>query len=293
MRILIKSAIACLKFIPLRVRYNLAFLVGTILNLIPTRDRKVAHLQIEKILKHPAPQEVTKKMYQSLACTFIEALSIKELLTSENVIENLTTEVINTYSNFPRGKMIITGHFSNWELLAGFLKKTDPTQLSVIAKNAKNKTLDETLTDIRVDYGIRIINKDEKSGAFKILKGLKKGEAMGVLIDQDTDVKSEFVPFFGLPAKTPDALIETALQTNAGIFVAFITRKAPFRFTVEMTQIEGLNAKEEILIRFNQLLENKLRQNPEQWAWIHKRWRTLPTGETLRTDDYIKYLERL
>jgi KDO2-lipid IV(A) lauroyltransferase len=271
----------------------LAFLVGNILNVIPTRDRRIARLQLEKILKHPCPKEVTRLMYRSLAYTFVEALSIKELLKSPLTIENLTPAVLESYRDFPQGKMIITGHFSNWELLAGFIKKFDSAPLSVIAKNAKNQTLDRILTAIRTDYGVRIINKDEKSGAFKILKGLKKGEAMGVLIDQDTDVKSEFIPFFGMPAKTPDALIDTAIQTKAGIFVAFVTRKSPFRFTVEMTQIEDLRTKEEILLRFNQMLEAKLRQNPEQWAWVHKRWRTQQNGETLRTNDYIRYLEKL
>ncbi len=292
-RLLINLAVYALRALPLKWSYKLAHLTGGILSLIPTRDRRIAELHLQKIVKHPDPKAIVLGMYRSLAYTLVEAFSIPQLLKSSETISVKNPEVLSRYLKYPHGKMILTAHYSNWELMAGFFIKTNPLRTSVIAKTTRNAVLREVLNQIRKSYGINVIDKDDKRGAYTILRYLKKGETIGVLLDQDTDVKSLFIPFFGRATKTPEAVIDAGLRTNAGIFVPFITRIAPFRFEFEIHELSNQKTKEELLLEYNQLLESKLREAPEQWIWFHKRWRSLPSGECPRTSEYIKYLESL
>ena len=232
-------------------------------------------------------------MYQSLCYTFLESASIGELIKNSDSIRVNGEDALNSYLNTSSGRLILTAHFSNWELLGAYFAKIHPMPINVVGRAARNKSLNVVLNKIRSDYGVRVVDKNDKAGALKIFKALKKGESVGVLIDQDTSVTSKFIPFLGIPAKTPSALIDAALRSNSGIFVSFLVRLAPLQYEIYMSDISHLKDEQAILNAYSELLQNVIRKYPEQWVWIHKRWRSRPDGSQLRTKEYISYLQNL
>jgi KDO2-lipid IV(A) lauroyltransferase len=293
MRIFFKIFFSALRIIPVSWRYPIGSLAGSILASIPTKDREVAQLQLSKILKSPKSALILKRMYQSLCYTFLESASIGELIKNSDSIRVNGEDALNSYLNTSSGRLILTAHFSNWELLGAYFAKIHPMPINVVGRAARNKSLNVVLNKIRSDYGVRVVDKNDKAGALKIFKALKKGESVGVLIDQDTSVTSKFIPFLGIPAKTPSALIDAALRSNSGIFVSFLVRLAPLQYEIYMSDISHLKDEQAILNAYSELLQNVIRKYPEQWVWIHKRWRSRPDGTQLRTKEYISYLQNL
>lgn len=293
MKLLIKFLFYSIRALPLSWAFKLARHIGSLMNLIPTRDRTVARLQLQKALKADNPEALSREMYRSLAFTAIETVSINKILLTPNIIKISGEDALKSFLNSQSGSLVLTAHFSNWELLGAYLAKINPRPGAVVGRAARNKSLDSVLKEIRHNYGVRVIDKNDKSGAVAILKLLKKGESVGVLIDQDTAVTSKFVPFFGIPAKTPSALIDAALRTNSKVFVSFLIRLAPLKYEVLFWDISDLKDTDSILNRYSELLENIIRKHPEQWVWVHKRWRSRPDGTQLRTSEYITYLENL
>jgi KDO2-lipid IV(A) lauroyltransferase len=115
---------------------------------------------------------------------------------------------------------------------------------------------------------------------------------MAALIDQDTRVDSVFVPFLGAPAKTPSALVDLGKRFNARFVSAFIVRTRGTHFEIHANELDGSKSTEEILEEYHRNLERRIRERPDQWVWIHKRWRSDPSGTTLGTKEYLKRLER-
>ncbi len=114
---------------------------------------------------------------------------------------------------------------------------------------------------------------------------------MAALIDQDTRVDSVFVPFLGTPAKTPSALVDLGKRYNARFVSAFIIRTKGTHFEIHTEELDSSKSTEEILAEYHRNLERLIRERPDQWVWIHKRWRSDPSGTTLGTRDYLKKLE--
>jgi|1048.fasta_scaffold28053_2 lauroyl/myristoyl acyltransferase len=293
MKVFFKTFFSGLRFIPFSWRYKIGDLVGSTLALIPTSDKKVAELQLAKILKTPDVRMVLKKMYQSLCYTFLESVSLDKIFINPNNITISDQSAMGSYLHATQGRLILTAHFSNWELLGAFFAKVHPRPVHVIGRAARNESLNLVLNKLREDYGVRVVDKNDKSGALKTLKALKRGDSVGVLIDQDTSVTSRFVPFFGMPAKTPSALVDAALRTDSKIFVSFLIRLAPLKYEVMIWDVSHLKDQESILNAYSELLQNVIKNHPEQWVWIHKRWRSRPDGSQLRTKEYISYLENL
>jgi KDO2-lipid IV(A) lauroyltransferase len=293
---MIKSIFGLFRFVinamPMSWRYRLGDLIGFFINLLPLRENKVALYQIKKILRHPDCKQMTKKMFQSLCHTAIESMSIKEFIEKDAEIIFEDREKFKKLVEAPAGKLLLTGHFSNWELLAGVVATIYPN-LRVIGRAARNPALDSELRRIRQSYGVTVLDKDDKATGFAVLKFLKKGGVVGALIDQDTEVASISVPFFDLPAKTPVALVDTALKTNSKIAAVFIERLAPAKFKIYFHDLSDLKNNLEVLTAYNNILEQHVIRHPEQWVWVHKRWRSTPDGKTLRTDQYLAYLNQL
>ncbi len=117
---------------------------------------------------------------------------------------------------------------------------------------------------------------------------LKRGDAVGILIDQNTFREAGvFAPFFGIPACTTTGLATIALRTGAAIVPGVLIwdehlRKHRLRFEPPVALVQTGNKQEDILTnttRCNQVLEELVRKHPDQWLWVHRRWKTRPEGE--------------
>jgi KDO2-lipid IV(A) lauroyltransferase len=177
-----------------------------------------------------------------------------------------------------RGVLFLTAHLGNWEYSAIAMAAAGVTA-SVVARPLDNPLLDAWLTAFRTSNGNAIIEKYD--AARGMLRALRSGSVLGVLADQHVDPPDGIpAPFFGRPASTTSALARIVDRTEALVLPAAAIRLAPsrYRLVVEsVLDVRSLPAAEReaepLTARFNTILEQMIRRHPEQWLWLHNRWR--------------------
>lgn len=175
-----------------------------------------------------------------------------------------------------RPVLILTGHCGNWELLAAAIN-CHGLGMSVIARRATDPRLSPAILGLRQRFGTETINRAEPGASRKLLTVLREGGAIGMLIDQDTKVKGAWVPFFGRPAFTPLGAAEIALKRGAGVIPSFIARQIDGRHqAVFHPELELPDDHAKATALMTATIEAQIRLHPEQWVWMHRRWRRQP-----------------
>lgn len=184
-----------------------------------------------------------------------------------------------------KGVVFLTGHMSAWEL-APFAQALYGHPLSFLARPIDNARVNRLIDSYRCLSGNQPIEKNNSARA--MLRVLRGGGTVGVLADQNTDVdEGVFVNFFGIPAATTTGLVRMARHTGAAAVPGFLfwddgMQKYHLRFepAVQMRRTEDEDADiRENAARCNEVIENYIRAHPDQWLWVHKRWKNRPPGE--------------
>jgi KDO2-lipid IV(A) lauroyltransferase len=184
-----------------------------------------------------------------------------------------------------KGVLFLTGHMSAWEL-APFAQALYGNPLHFLVRPIANSKVDALINNYRCLSGNRPIKKNRSARA--ILRVLHEGGTVGVLSDHNTSLEEGvFVDFFGIPASTTSGLARLALRTDAAVVPGFLSwdydqRKYRLRFapTVELARTGDEEADvRENTQRFTRVIEDYVRAHPDQWLWVHKRWKTRPPGE--------------
>jgi KDO2-lipid IV(A) lauroyltransferase len=184
-----------------------------------------------------------------------------------------------------RGVLFLTGHFGAWELCA-FAHGMFGHRLNFLVRPLDNPRIDAMITRYRTLSGNRLIDKNRS--VKPVLKALAKGEAVGFLADANTlPDQGVFCDFFGIPACSTTGLAVFALRTGAPVVPGFLLwdgslRKYRLRFDPEIPIINTGDFKESVRLntaRFTKVIEDYSQRYPDQWLWIHKRWKTRPDGE--------------
>ena len=184
-----------------------------------------------------------------------------------------------------KGVLFLTGHMSAWEL-APFAQALYGHPLHFLVRPIANKRVDALINGYRCRSGNQPIEKNRSARA--ILKVLGDGGTVGVLADHNTDIEeSVFVDFFGVPASTTSGLARIALRTDAAVVPGFLSwdesrRKYRLRFEPAVELARTGNEEADIVEntqRFTRVIEDFVRAHPDQWLWVHKRWKTRPPGE--------------
>ncbi len=203
-------------------------------------------------------------------------------------IESLVT--YDGYEHFARaqskgkGLLFLTAHFGNWEL-GSLAHGLHGHPVAFVARRLDNPLVDSLIENYRCMGGGRPIDKDDF--ARQTLRALRQRESVGILMDQNM-MASEgvFVDFFGHSACTTASPARMARRTGAPVVLGLViwdaeSRKYRLRFE-PVECIHSEDAGKEILANtanFTRLLERYIRQYPEQWLWVHRRWKTQPPGE--------------
>lgn len=183
------------------------------------------------------------------------------------------------------GVILATGHMGNWEMLVfAFSALYDP--VSYLARPLDNPKIELMLTRLRTKFGNRPINKNNSANL--AIKILRNGGSLGVLSDVNAHTRvGVFVPFFDVPACTPSGAAMMAIRSNSLIVpVVCVWDKTTSRYKLlrgrQVAPAFTGDRKRDIVettAAFTAELEKLIRQYPEQWMWIHKRWKTRPPGE--------------
>jgi KDO2-lipid IV(A) lauroyltransferase len=180
-----------------------------------------------------------------------------------------------------RPTILLTAHVGNWEVLS-LSKALEQWDCTVVARRLDNPYLDRYVRRLRAIQRIRIIDKDGASG--EAVSILAAGGNLAVLGDQDAGPKGLFVDFFGRPASTFKSIALLALQQNAMILVLSSLRDSrPLRHVVNLEDVidpqdytNNPNAVRAITQRYTWALERVVERHPEQYFWLHRRWKHQP-----------------
>lgn len=181
--------------------------------------------------------------------------------------------------------ILFTGHVGAWELSSfGLSLKNLP--MSFLVRRLDNSKVEDLVDRIRMRFGNQSV--DKRGAARPMLQILKSGGTLGLLVDLNTlDEEAIFVDFFGVPASTTFMLAKLALRTNATVLPMFVPwDENSGKFLVEIlppVPVERSGDEEEdirkLTANLTKILEDYIRRYPDQWLWIHKRWKTRPKGE--------------
>jgi len=158
--------------------------------------------------------------------------------------------------------------------------------MAVVVRPLDNPYLDRLVTQYRTMHGNRTFEKQEFARG--LLSAMKKGETVGVLMDQNmTPPQGIFVDFFGIPACTASGIARVALRTDAAVVPAFtiwdpVIGKYRVHFEPAVTLIRTNDNEADVIAntaKFTKILEEFVRKYPDQWLWVHKRWKTRPEGQ--------------
>jgi len=176
-----------------------------------------------------------------------------------------------------RGVLILTAHYGNWELLAA-AHGLSGLPLSIVIRPLDHPLLDELAARFRRRSGAELIIK--RQAVREVLQALRRQRMVGILLDQNaTREEGVFVPFFGVLASTSKGLAVLALRTGAPVVPVVLRRDLDGRHCVDVGAPIPPPPDRDVATytaRFNQVLEATIRRAPEQWLWMHARWRTRP-----------------
>ncbi|MCB9366780.1 MAG: lysophospholipid acyltransferase family protein [Calditrichaeota bacterium] len=173
------------------------------------------------------------------------------------------------------GGLVISGHLGNWEVIGAMAARLG-YPVSFVVTTQRNKLVENWLNRLREQCGVEIIQR--KDALRGVLSALKRNRVVAILIDQDAHQEGVFVPFFGKLSSTPRGPAVFHLRTGAPLIFMASSRIPGERYCCQMhhvTVAEGAG-QEEIMATLTAKLEEQIRRTPEQWFWMHKRWKTLP-----------------
>jgi len=179
-----------------------------------------------------------------------------------------------------RQVMIVTGHCGNWELLAATINCRG-LGMAVVARQLENPRFDALLLALRERFGTHTIQRSRPGAARELLRAVRGGGALGLLIDQDTAVEGVWVPFFGRSAFTPSGAADLALRFGLAAVPAFIERRPDGSHLARFEPPLDLPPDPvAATARMTERIEAQVRRQPAQWPWFHRRWRRRPPEPT-------------
>jgi Kdo2-lipid IVA lauroyltransferase/acyltransferase len=208
--------------------------------------------------------------------------------TPENTRHWMRTEGLEHYlAAQARGKgvLVITAHLGAWEL-SSFYHSLMGHPMGMVIRRLDNRKLDAFVNSIRCTHGNFVLSKDDFGRG--LLTAMREGKTVGILMDTNmTPPQGEFVRFFGIEACTGTGLAHIARKTGAAVLPGFMFWEASenqyvLRFGQEVAMPGTDDAAADIL-KGTQLctavIETWIRRYPDQWLWIHRRWKTRPPGQ--------------
>ena len=252
------------------------------------RGKALRHLGLayEKEKTPAGIREIARRMFIHWGETAVDVLRFPKLDLEE--VSRLVemgdgTEKIDRVLREGKGMILLTGHFGNWELMGAFLRLRG-YEGAVVGRRIYYEKYNEAILNLRGNFTLKTLYQDESPREF--LKILHQNQILGILADQDIDwAEGIYVPFFGRPAYTLTAPVKLALVSGAPIVPVFLVRVGGrYRLIVEdPIRVEMKGSKEETIREYTErcsrVLEEKIRAYPEQWAWMHRRWKTTPQRE--------------
>ena len=236
-------------------------------------------------------KEMNETNLRKLACQVFEnvgknvadAVRLKKMRWEnlEGITEIEGLKYLDQVYKTGKGIIGLTGHIGNFELMAAYFS-LNGYKVSVVGRELYDPRLDRLLVENRENVGLE--NIPSSAGVKPILKALRAGKILGVLADQDSSrVRGVFVNFFERPARTPVGPVLLAYKTGSPIVPMAIVRKDKNKYKIIVKPpVELIFSQDrekditDVTQRYTRVLESIIREYPDQWLWMHDRWKSKP-----------------
>ena len=254
------------------------------------RLRTVGKRNLELAFPEKSPKEretILRGVYRSLGWEIGEFCKMRGY-TAEQASKFIRYDGLEHYlaaREKGQGVLVLTGHLGAWEL-SSLYHSLMGYPMSLVIRRLDNPLVDEFVNRIRCLHGNRVIHKDDFARG--LLTSMNRGDTVGILMDTNmTPPQGVFVPYFGVEACTASGLARVALHSGAAVLPGFLLweaaeQKYVLRFGEELTLVRTGDQAHDILSNtalFTATIEAYVRRYPDQWLWVHRRWKTRPEGE--------------
>jgi KDO2-lipid IV(A) lauroyltransferase len=282
--------IHALRILPRRLSRGAGVVIAAVAYILLGRLRRVGLRNLELAFpKMPAEEQerILRLEYRNLGWLLAEFCQMSTY-TSAFASRFIRYEGLEHYlaaRDRGRGVLVLTGHVGAWEL-SSFYHSLAGYPMGMVIRRLDNPLVDRMVNHIRCQHGNRVLHKDDFARG--LLAAMRAGDTVGILMDTNmTPPQGLFVPFFGVPACTASGLARVALKTGAAVVPGFLLweeseRQYVLHFYPEVALASTGNAESdaaENTARLTGLIEDTIRQYPSQWLWMHRRWKTRPTGD--------------
>ncbi len=279
------------RVVPFEVASGMGARVGLLAFALVRRRREIAVGNITRALGDrpggvPA-REIARQAFAQIGRTFLEFLALPSL-GRDRLLERVTFEEfgpLQARAERREATVLVTGHYGNWEMLGAALHARG-MELRYLLPPQTNPGSDAYFDDLRRRVGIEPIKLG--FGMRQALRALRGGEAVALLADQDARRIGTHVPFFGRPASTLTGPARLAISCGCPIAVGFAARSGPGRYRARLLAMleprVGADEQEEVLRltrEITALTEQAIRERPDQWYWVHRRWKTPPPADNM------------
>lgn len=265
--------------LPLRTVHAVGGAIGFFAWLFSTRKKEINQRLCDSLgVSAEEAKKVLRRMYRNLGFTVAEFLRIPHM--SDEVALDLIS-----YQNLERlpadhRYIALVAHTGNWELMAALTSRIGQGKMNVVVKMLKPAGLNEFVTTVRTHWGTRV--HDKRGSSRNLLRVVKENEPLGFMLDQNMKTNwGVFVNFFGKQACTSDGLAQLAAISGYEIYPILCRRDPTSRKLIAEVGEQIPSPKDrsdaEILrvtAECTSKIEDFIRKYPDQWIWMHRRWRT-------------------
>lgn len=225
-------------------------------------------------------KNIAKRVFQNLGKNAVELVSLPKFNKArmDKFVRFRNRERLDKAYEKGKGVIVLTAHFGSWELMAAALRENSYPGVT-IGRRIYFKKYDDFLNRLRKSRDVEVIYRDDSPR--KMLKTLRRNWIVGIVADQDVDsVEGVFINFFGRSAYTPTGPVALARASGAVLLPVFIIREGDWHTIAidEPIELRDTGNKEADLIyntqKWSNVVESYIRRYPDQWVWMHRRWKT-------------------
>jgi KDO2-lipid IV(A) lauroyltransferase len=281
--VMLRYVVMAIGMFSYRTAPGIAKVLGFLIRLIDRKHVRIAMKNLEKSRGVCPPDEIPAfigRVYEHVALGVVEMMMIPKLLQRHQVsryVKQVHFESFDRCLKEGKGCIAVIGHLGNWELI-GVATMLTGYPLHSLMRPISNVWIDRYLKQFRTHTGQQMIPRDRALG--EMIRVLQRNKILIVQVDQDARQSGVYVNFFGRPASTHRAPATLALKYNAPIVMANIYREGAMNYVVLEDPIypdafrDRPDPVKALTQAYSDRFEEFVRQHPDQWFWMHDRWKT-------------------
>lgn len=276
-----RAALALITALPLRLVFSLGRGLGFLGSALLPNYRRLARRNVEIAFRREKSQaekrRIVRRHFQGLGANLLSGMKLNAMPLEQvaALVETEGVEEVHRALRAGRPVVLVLSHLGNWELFAQILPHYfGYTRLSTVYQKLGNRHLDQFVRKQRARFGVELFDRSEGfQGAIRLLRG---GGMIGILSDQHAGDHGLWTPFFGRLASTSPLPSLLCKRTGAALIAASLYTQGPgqWRMTFSPAFDQPDDSVPSLTARTNEVIADEIRRAPEDWFWVHNRWKT-------------------